>query len=106
MARKKAGGTHTTLTDAAKKVVKELDKLPDGVIKFYSPGRITDPKRSGGTIRLNLVHTTAGIEMKICGNGVQIVTVHTDHPREMIELLKRAKALKNINIKETERMPG
>jgi hypothetical protein len=106
MAKKKAGGTHTTLIDTAKLVAHELDKLPEGVIKSYSPGRITDPNRSGGNRYLNFVHTNAGIEMKICGDGVQIVTVHTDDPGKVIESLKSSRKLRGFVFRERDRKPG
>ncbi|MCB9815022.1 hypothetical protein H6785_00350 [Candidatus Nomurabacteria bacterium] len=105
MAKKKAGGTHTTLIGCAQSVVDELNKLPDGVIKSYSPGRITDPARSGSSRHLTFVHTAVGIEMKICGDGVQIVTVHTDNRRQMIEQIKKSKKLRRFNFNERDRTP-
>lgn len=101
----KRGGEHTTLIGAAKDVVREIDRLPKWLIKRVSPGRIKEPSRSGER-RLTFVHTNVGLELLICGDGVQIVSVHTDHPKEVAKALQGARKLRHFTFANRERRPG
>jgi hypothetical protein len=105
MAKHARGGTHTTLIGAAQEVVREIDRLPSNLVNRTSPGRITKPSRSGAR-RLTFVHTNVGLELQVCGDGVQTVSVHTDRPQEVVEALRRARKLKHFTFAERERRPG
>lgn len=105
MTKKKRGGTHTTLIGAAQLVVREIDRLPEYLVKRVSPGVISDPSRSGSR-HLTFIYTNVGIEMLISGDGVQTVSVHTDHPQQVTTALREARRLKNFAFHERERRPG
>ena len=102
MARKR-GSTHTTLTETATAVVKVLEKVP--TIKMIAPG-IIDARRSGPR-HITVVHTTAGFELIISGQGVQKVAVHTTAgSKDLVKLLKTHKSLAHFTVKERVRKPG
>lgn len=101
MARKR-GSSHTTLTETADEVVRELEKMSG--IKMIAPG-IIDAKRSGKR-HVTAIYTSGGMSLIISGSGVQKVAVHlvdvTAGPR-LIAALKNAKALKLFAWGERER---
>ena len=102
---RKRGSSHTTLTETADFVVRELEKLSG--IKMIAPG-IIDARRSGPR-HVTAVYTSAGFELIISGQGVQKVAVHladaTTAPA-MITTLKQNKALKLFIWNEREKRPG
>ena len=103
---KPRGREHTTLTETAKLVVKELNKLPG--IKMIAPGEIkTNSRRGPGKRFITVVKTTAGLELLVSGQSIQKISVHTQGgPNEIFNKLKSCKALKNFEFKERERKPG
>lgn len=101
---KPRGRTHTTLTETAAVVVKELTKIPG--IKMIAPGEINTTRRRGGNRFITFVHTTAGLGLIITGQSVQKVAVHTDEPHALVSVLKNAKALKDFSFSERTRKPG
>ncbi len=102
---KPRGKRHTTLTETATRVVREIERLPG--IKMIGPGEIKKAgRRQGGTRHLTVVYTTAGLELIITGQSVQKVSIHTDTPQEIYKKLRTAKALKKFTFLERERKPG
>lgn len=149
---KQRGKEHTTLTETAALVVRELKKLqksginPDpyfydasgvdanrsiknlakksntqppgdtqqnqrhkseGGIKMIAPGEIKTNSRKGpGKRFITAVYTTAGLELIISGQSVQKVSVHTEHPKLLVQQLKNAKSLRDFAFKSRDRKPG
>lgn len=102
---KKRGSSHTTLTETADIVVRELERA--GGIKMIAPGIIV-AKRSGPRF-ITVVYTTGGFELIISGTGVQKVAIHLITPmtaRTLIKTLKTNKNLKLFNWNEREKKPG
>lgn len=97
---------HTTLTETAALVVRELERIP-GVARI-APGEITSIRKSrGGERYCTVVYTAAGCELIISGQSVQNVAVHTkSDPRVIIETLKTRKKLRDFTFKERGRLPG
>ena len=92
---KPCGREHTTLTETAEILVKELKKQAG--IKMIAPG-IIDAKRSGKR-HITAVYTNAGIEFIVSGTGVQKVAVHLAEPsrsKEFVANLKQTKTLSNF----------
>ncbi len=97
------GSEHTTLTETAELLVRELKKQSG--IKMIAPG-IIDAKRSGKR-HITAVYTTAGIHFIVSGTGVQKIAVHlTDAAAgpKLVVALKNAKALKQFAWGERLRM--
>lgn len=101
---KPRGREHTSLTETATIVVRELTK--SGLAKMIAPGEINATNRRGGKRFVTCVHTTAGLELIITGQSVQKVAIHTDKPHILIEVLKNAKALREFTFSERQRKPG
>lgn len=102
---KPRGREHTSLTETAQTVVRELEKLPG--IKMIAPGEIrTTSKRGSGKRYVTCVYTNAGFELIISGQSVQKVSVHTDTPELLFEILKNSKTLQDFMFKSRERKPG
>jgi hypothetical protein len=104
MARKR-GSSHTTLTETADSVVRELERA--GGIKMIAPGIIA-AKRSGPRF-ITVVYTTAGFELIISGTGVQKVAVHLLTPATAHGLIRTLKTNKNLKLftwNEREKKPG
>lgn len=103
---KRRGTEHTTLTETAARVVRELHQLPG--IKMIAPGEIKTAGRSKtGRRFITVIYTTAGFELLITGQSVQKVAVHTTgDPTIIIEALKRCKSLHHTTFNERERKPG
>ena len=104
MARKR-GSSHTTLTETADLVVRELEKMSG--IKMIAPG-IIDAKRSGKR-HVTAIYTSGGMILLISGSGVQKVAVHLVNPSlapNIISTLKNAKTLKQFAWGEREKKPG
>lgn len=104
MARKR-GSSHTTLTETADNVVRELERA--GGIKMIAPGIIA-AKRSGPRF-ITVVYTTAGFELIISGTGVQKVAVHLTSPATAHSLIRTLKTNKNLKLfawNEREKKPG
>jgi hypothetical protein len=104
---KPRGREHTTLTETAAAVVKVLQKIPG--IKMVAPGIIDQNSKRSGHRHITIVHTKAGFELIISGQGVQKVAVHTDSPnnqKPILSALKNNAALKLFTWKERERNPG
>lgn len=102
---RKRGSSHTTLTETADIVVRELERA--GGIKMIAPG-IIDARRSGPRF-ITVVYTSGGFEMIISGTGVQKVAIHMNEPaqaRILIQELKKNKNLKLFGWNEREKMPG
>ena len=99
------GREHTSLTETAQLVVRELEKLPG--IKMVAPGQIkVAGRRRSGARHCTAIFTTAGLELLITGQSVQRVAIHTDHPTLIFEELKKAKSLQNFTFSSRERKPG
>jgi hypothetical protein len=99
---RKRGSSHTTLTETADLVVRELEKLPG--IKMIAPG-IIDAKRSGKRY-ITAIYTSAGMSLLISGTGVQKIAVHLVDPTtapSLIDTLKTSKNLKQFAWSERER---
>ncbi|MFM2339917.1 MAG: hypothetical protein RLZZ360_553 [Candidatus Parcubacteria bacterium] len=93
------GSEHTTLTETAELLVRELKRYPG--IKMIAPG-IIDAKRSGKRY-ITAVYTTAGIHFIVSGTGVQKIAVHLIDPttgQKLIVSLKNSKTLKQFNWSE------
>lgn len=102
---KPRGREHTTLTETAQKVVRELEKIPG--IKMIAPGEIRPgARRRGGARFCTASFTTSGMELLISGQSVQKVAVHTENPQYIFTQLKKAKSLKDFEFKERVRKPG
>ena len=104
MARKR-GSSHTTLTETADLVVRELEKLSG--IKMIAPG-IIDAKRSGKR-HITAIYTSGGMTLLISGTGVQKVAVHLVDPKTapaIVANLKKTKNLKLFYWNEREKKPG
>lgn len=104
MARKR-GSSHTTLTETADIVVRELERA--GGIKMIAPGIIA-AKRSGPRF-ITVVYTTAGFELIISGTGVQKVAVHLvdlTTARTLITKLQSNKKLKLFEWNQRDKKPG
>lgn len=104
MARKR-GSSHTTLTETADLVVRELEKLSG--IKMIAPG-IIDAKRSGKRY-VTAIYTSGGMSLIISGTGVQKIAVHLVDPKTaltIIATLKNTKALKQFAWGERDKKPG
>ena len=103
---KPRGSEHTSLTETATLVVRELEKIPG--IKMIAPGEIrTNARRRGGERFVTATYTPAGFELLISGQSVQKVAVHTTtDPKIIIASLKEAKKLQEVTFKERERKLG
>jgi len=103
---KQRGQKHTTLTETAALVVRELEKIPG--IKMIAPGEIrTNARKRGGGRFATATLTNAGFELLISGQSVQKVAVHTDQNPELIfNTLTKSKRLSGIVFKTRERKPG
>lgn len=102
---KPRGREHSTLTETADAVVRELEKIPG--IKMIAPGEIRTNKRSASGRFVTVVYTTAGFELIVSGQSAQKVAVHTSgNPRPIIAKLKTSKKLREFIFKERERKPG
>jgi len=102
---KARGKEHTTLTETADLVVRELEKISG--IKMIAPGEIRTNKRSAGGRFITVSYTTAGFELLISGQSSQKVAVHTSaKPSLVISRLKASKKLREFIFKERDRKPG
>lgn len=103
---KPRGTEHTTLTETAALVVRELYSIPG--VKMIAPGVIkTGARGRGGKRHITVVHTTAGFELIISGQSVQKVAVHANqNAHTVIAELQKAKKLKQFVWGERERKPG
>lgn len=102
---KPRGREHSTLTETATIVVRELRKLPG--IKMIAPGEIRTTRRSSSGKRfVTIVYTNAGCELIISGQSAQKVAVHIEDPHTVLPHLKNAKALRAFAFSERLRKPG
>ncbi len=102
---KPRGKEHTTLTETADAVVRELEKIPG--IKMIAPGEIRTNKRSASGRFVTVSYTSAGFELLISGQSAQKVAVHTKaDSQSIIATLKTSKKLREFIFKERERKPG
>lgn len=102
---KPRGREHSTLTETAAAVVKEVMKIPG--IKMIAPGEISTTSRNkSGKRFVTIVYTSAGCELIITGQSAQKVAIHTDSPKSILPAIKKAKALRDFEFKERERRPG
>lgn len=101
---KPRGREHTSLTETAELVVRELLKLPG--IKMIAPGEIrTTSKKGSGKRFITCVYTNAGFELLVSGQSSQKVSVHTEIPKQIFEELKNSKRLKDFTFQSRERKP-
>lgn len=101
---KPRGREHSTLTETAEAVVREVKKIPG--VKMIAPGEISTTSRNkSGKRFVTIVYTSAGCELIITGQSAQKVAVHTSSPRNILPELKKAKSLRDFAFKERERMP-
>lgn len=102
---KPRGREHTSLTETAQIVVRELQKLPN--IKMIAPGEIrTTSNKGSGKRFVTCVFTSAGMELLISGQSVQKVAIHTDVPQAIFSELIASKKLKAFTVKKRERKPA
>lgn len=102
---KPRGREHSTLTETAELVVRELTRIPG--IKMIAPGEIRTNKRSSGTRYVTVAYTNAGMELLISGQSSQRVAVHTTvPPHTIITALKTSKRFQGWVFKERDRKPG
>lgn len=102
---KPRGQEHTTLTETAQAVVREVMKISG--VKMIAPGEISTTSRNkSGRRFVTIVYTAAGCELIITGQGVQKVAVHIDNGRRLMAELSGAKSLRDFAFKERERKPG
>ena len=102
---RKRGSAHTTLTETADTVVRELEKISG--IKMIAPG-IIDAKRSGKR-HVTAIYTSGGMTLLISGSGVQKVAVHLVDPKtapDIIATLKKNKRLIQFDWNERDKKPG
>ena len=102
---KPRGREHSSLTETATLVVRELEKIPG--IKMIAPGEIRKNNRSSRGRFVTVAYTEPGFELLISGQSTQKVAVHTtDNPVAIISVLKGSKKLRKFEFKERERKPG
>jgi hypothetical protein len=102
---KPRGREHSSLTETADEVVRELSKIPG--IKMIAPGEIRSNKKSASVRYVTATYTTAGFELLVSGQSIQKVAVHTDRDSKAIfTTLKFSKKLQGFIFKERERKPG
>ncbi len=102
---KPRGKEHTSLTETADIVVKELERIPG--IKMIAPGEIRPNRRNAGGRFITISYTSGGFEMLISGQSSQRIAVHTEeNSKAIIEILKESKKLREFIFKERERKPG
>ena len=102
---KQRGREHTTLTETAALVVRELYKVPG--IKMIAPGEIkTTSRRKGGKRFITIVATPSGCELIITGQSVQNIAVHGSDPTTILHLLKQTKTLREFQFAQRSRTPG
>lgn len=102
---KARGREHTSLTETAALVVRELEKLPG--IKMIAPGEIRTNQRGTTSRFVTAAYTNAGFELLISGQGSQKVAVHTTvDPLTVFAKLKASKKLREFIFKERDRKPG
>jgi len=102
---KPRGREHTTLTETARLIVRELKRIPG--VKMIAPGEINTNRRGAGGRFVTAVFTTAGFELIISGQSSQKVAVHTDRSaRSIWKELKSSKKLREFVWKDRERKPG
>lgn len=102
---KPRGREHSTLTETAALVVRELERIPG--IKMIAPGEIRTNSRGAGGRFVTCVYTTAGFELIISGQSAQKVAIHTiTDPHNIFTTLKASKKLREFSFKERERKPG
>lgn len=102
---KPRGREHSTLTETADLVVRELERIPG--IKMIAPGEIRSNARSAKGRFVTANYTNAGFELIISGQSAQKVAVHTNtNPHTIFATLKASKKLREFIFKERERKPG
>lgn len=102
---KPRGKEHSSLTETADIVVRELEKIPG--IKMIAPGEIRSNQRSASGRFVTISHTTAGFELLVSGQSSQRIAVHTEVDSvAIIETLRESKKLREFEFKERERKPG
>jgi len=102
---KPRGKEHTTLTETAALVVKEIYKIPG--VKMIAPGEINTASRSkSGKRFVTIVYTRAGCELIITGQSTQKIAIHTENPANILGYLEQVKSLREFSFKERERKPG
>ena len=101
---KPRGREHSSLTETATLVVRELQKFPN--IKMIAPGEIRKNSRASGTRYITIVHTAPGCELLISGQSTQKVSVHGNNLDNLAVYLRDSKRLKHFIVKERERKPG
>lgn len=101
---KPRGREHTTLTETAAQVVKELYKIPG--IKMIAPGEISTGSKRGGKRFVTIVELTGGCELIITGQGVQKVAVHGVNAATIYAYLNKSKTLREFTLSKRTRKPG
>jgi len=101
---KHRGREHTTLTETAAQVVKELYKIPG--IKMIAPGEINTGSKRGGKRYVTVVELVSGCELIITGQSVQKVAVHGVTAATILQHLTQPKTLPGFTFKERSRKPG
>ena len=101
---KPRGREHSTLTETAAIVVRELEKLPG--LKMIAPGEIRTNARGASGKFVTCVYTNAGFELLVSGQSTQKIAVHTIGDSQAIfAALEASKKLREFTFKERERKP-
>ena len=84
----KAGGSHTTVIEAAMPLVRKAEVLDD--VKRISPGFIKPTPGRPGFRRVKFDRMNGVLRVTIRGQGaVQQIWVYTDHPQRVQQLLEK-----------------
>lgn len=112
---KQRGREHTTLTETAMLVVRELQKLSATFpLKMIAAGVIERGARGrSGQRFITMVLTDAGFELIVTGQSVQKVAVHVEGDalsaakisKEIFAALQTTKPLRDFDFKLRERRP-
>jgi len=104
---KPRGRQHTTLTETAALVVRELTKVKtDLALKMIAPGEIRTTRRGrAGRRHMTVVTTPAGCELIITGQSVQRVSVHTNQVDQLTQYLQQNKSLRDFRVTKRLRLP-
>lgn len=87
---KKAGGSHTTLIEAAEPLVKAAEKLPE--VSKIALGFIKSTPGKKGKRRVKLRKTRSGLLMTVRGNtSVQEIHIYTDSPDAVQQILEKVR---------------
>lgn len=86
----KAGGTHTTVIEAALPLIKVAEKMD--AVKKIVPGYIQPTPGRTGERRVRFKPISGGIRITVRGNvAIQEIYIYTDSPKEVQEHLAQVR---------------